>query len=176
MVHSIWLGAENALSKCQSEDERKIIKAMAIIKIVNKDDEIIASQRYLPLAVNEADPIQTLDNLIERKIIYTKKSTGELVFKTKAGTELRKEIKKIKEAKGEHVNYAKVLNEIWNQPYVIPRKYNTVNCMTRYFRFEFMDSDAFMNISDPAAFLKGKIMLMEKLFVFLILTGLFKTR
>lgn len=152
LVHSIWLGTENALSKCQSEDERKIIKAMAIIKIVNKDDEIIASQRYLPLAVNEADPIQTIDNLIERKIIYTKKSTGELVFKTKAGTELRKEIKKIKEAKGEHVNYAKVLNEIWNQPYVIPRKYNTVNCMTRYFRFEFMDSDAFMNISDPAAF------------------------
>ena len=93
-----------------------------------------------------------IDSLIERKIIYTKKSTGELVFKTKAGTELRKEIKKIKEAKGEHVNYAKVLNEIWNQPYVIPRKYNTVNCMTRYFRFEFIDSDSFMNISDPAAF------------------------
>ena len=37
-IHNLWLGAEVALSKCSSEDDRIVIKAMAVIQIVNKEE------------------------------------------------------------------------------------------------------------------------------------------
>ena len=94
LIHNIWLGAEAALSKCVSDDERKVVKAIAIIQIVNKEDEIIANEKYISLAVDCGDVADLVDALVARQVIYVKGSTGALVFKTKAGTELRAEIKR----------------------------------------------------------------------------------
>lgn len=44
------------------------------------------------------------------------------MFKTRAGAELKSEIKKQRELKGEHVDYAKVFASVTGKYYVIPRK------------------------------------------------------
>lgn len=46
-IHNIWLSAEYAIDKCDTEDQRKIVKALAVILIVNKEDEIPATEKYL---------------------------------------------------------------------------------------------------------------------------------
>lgn len=51
-IHNIWLSAEFALGKCVNEDQKKIIKALALVLIVNKEDEIPATEKYLRLCVN----------------------------------------------------------------------------------------------------------------------------
>lgn len=48
-VHNIWLSAEYAIDKCKTEDQKKMIKALAIILIVNKDDEIPATDQFLKM-------------------------------------------------------------------------------------------------------------------------------
>lgn len=65
------------------------------------------------------------------------------MFKTRAGSELRAEIHKRSELKGDKVNYGKVLLDITGKYYVVPRKYNTEKSMTRYFSNEFMCVDDF---------------------------------
>lgn len=44
-IHNIWLSAEYAIDKCDTEDQRKIVKALAVILIVNKEDEIPATEK-----------------------------------------------------------------------------------------------------------------------------------
>ena len=57
-IHNIWLSAEYAIDKCDTEDQRKIVKALAVILIVNKEDEIPATEKYLKLCINASDPEQ----------------------------------------------------------------------------------------------------------------------
>lgn len=153
-VHNIWLSAEYAIEKCESEDQKKIIKALATVLIVNKEDEIPATDKYLRLCVNAGDSAQAINELVEKQLIYKKSATDSFVFKTRAGSELRSEIKRQRAIKGDNVNYAKVLMNVTGKYYIIPRKYNTVHMMTRFFVNQYMNVDDFLNI-DSAEVLLG---------------------
>lgn len=155
-IHREWLSAEYAISKCNSEEQKKMVKALAIVLIVNKEEEIPASDRKLQLAVNYVGGEEVLKQLEELKIIYMKHSTNSYVFKTRAGSELRKEIKRQKEIKGSNINIPKILLDVTGDYYIIPKKYNTEHSMTRYFRHEFMCVDDFLNIHDANAFFEKK--------------------
>lgn len=146
LVHNLWLGAEYALSKCSNQNEEKVIKTLAIVLIVNKEDEMPADDVYLQLAVNDSNAMDIIEELKKKELIYKKASTGEYAFKTKAGSALKKEIKRQRDLKGNNVNYSKALLMISRKYYVLPRKYNTINMITRYFRHEYMDVDAFLDV------------------------------
>lgn len=146
-IHNIWLSAEYALGKCNTDDQKKIIKALAIVLVVNKEDELPATQKNLNLCVSVEDGLKAITELVQRQFIYQKSSTGNYVFKTKAGSELKSEIKRQRVLKGENVNYAQALSDVTGKYYVIPRKYNTIFSMTRYFDNQFMDVEDFLNIS-----------------------------
>lgn len=83
-VHNIWLSAEYALDKCETEDQKKIIKALAIVMIVNKEDEIPATSKYLKLCVHTDDADQAINELKEKEFIYKKGSRYVRLKKLKA--------------------------------------------------------------------------------------------
>lgn len=148
LVHGIWLAAEYAISKCTNIEEIKLIKTLALFLIVNQGDEMPANEKCLTLAATLIDGNETLDSLIDKKLIYKKSSIGAFIFKTRAGSELKAELKKQRGLKGYNCNYSKTLQQITGKYFVIPRKYNTEKMMTRYFRHEYMDVDTFMSLSD----------------------------
>lgn len=150
-VHNIWLSAEYAIDKCETDEQKKIIKALAIVLIVNKEDEIPATGKYLKLCVDVEDAEQVIDNLKNKGFIYKKNSTDTFLFKTRAGSELRAEIRRQRELKGDNVNYAKALLDLSGKYYIVPRKYNTEKSMTRYFINEFMHVDDFLSINSAEA-------------------------
>lgn len=147
-VHNEWLNAEYALSKCKTIEEEKVVKALATILIVNKEEEMPAEERILELASGVSDISSIVETLINNKVIYRKGSTNSLVFKTRAGSALKSEIKRLRTLKGSRVNYGKVFEGIMKKFYVIPRKYNADHTMTRFYRHEYMDVDTFMGISN----------------------------
>lgn len=155
MVHNLWLGAEYAISKCDDEEAIKLIKALAVVLIVNKDEEMPADRRVLALAVDVSDPERIISDLLENKIIYQKGSTGTFAFKTRAGSALKAEIKRQREIKGDSVNYADALLHISGKYYVLPKKYNTKKMITRYFQHEYLDVDTFLAISNEETLLNN---------------------
>lgn len=152
-IHNIWLSAEYVIEKCDDDYQKKVIKALAIILIANKEEELPANDTYISLCVDVPGCAQVLDGLIERQFIYKKSANNTYVFKTKAGSELKSEIKKQRELKGENVNYSKALLELTGKYYYLPRKYNAMNCMTRYFSNEFMLVEDFLGINSSDAIL-----------------------
>lgn len=150
-IHNIWLSAEYALDKCENVDQRKIVKALAIILIVNKEEEIPATRTYLKLSVHADDADQAINELKDKEYIYRKGSTDTYIFKTRAGSELRAEMRRRGELKGENINYAKALLEVTGKYFIVPRKYNTEKTMTRYFTNEFMGVEDFLNIDSADA-------------------------
>ncbi len=147
-VHSEWLNAEYALSKCENEDQRKIVKSMAVILIVNKNEEFPVIDDFLKLSVEISDYPSVINVLLYKNIIYKKGIDGSYAFKTRAGSELKKEIKNRRTIKGTNINYASVFSKIIQKPYYFPRKFNSIHKMTRFFRNEFMDVESFINLDE----------------------------
>lgn len=150
-IHNIWLSAEYVLDKCETDDQKKIIKALAVVLIVNKEDEIPATSKYLKLCVHIDDADLAINDLKEKGFIYKKGATNAYAFKTRAGSELRAEIRRRGEIRGDSVSYAKNLLEVTGKYYVIPRRYNTEKLMTRYFPNEFVHVDDFLSIDSADA-------------------------
>ena len=82
-VHNIWLSAEYTLEKCKTDDQKKIVKALAIVLIVNKEDEIPATRRYLKLCVYADDADQAINELKENEFIYKKVRRTHIIFKNR---------------------------------------------------------------------------------------------
>lgn len=149
-VHNEWLNAEYALSKCVSEEQKRIVKALAIFLIVNKNEEMPAEESILALATGISNAGMVVEELLASQVVYRKGSTNNLVFKTRAGSALKTEIKRRRSIKGDRVNYGRVFESITKKYYVIPRKYNADNAMTRYYRHEYIAVDDFLSISDAS--------------------------
>lgn len=168
-IHNEWLNAEYALSKCTTEEQKKIVKALAVLLIVNKEEEMPADEKILTLAVDVSGAESVISELLAAQVIYKKGSTNCFVFKTRAGSALKAEIKKQRSLKGDRVNYGKVFEGITKKYYVIPRKYNADHAMTRYYRHEYMAVDDFLSISDASVlfdtgcFADGKVISLYSL-------------
>ena len=149
-VHNEWLNAEYALSKCVTAEQKKIVKALAIFLIVNKDEEMPADENIIALATGITNAAAVIEELIVAQIVYKKGSTNNLVFKTRAGSALKTEIKRQRSIKGDRVNCGKVFESITKKYYIIPRKYNADHTMTRYYRHEYMAVEDFLSITDAS--------------------------
>jgi len=152
-IHREWLKAEYAISKATNLEQSKILKVMALINIVNKPDELSANERHLALAAGIDNAREVLDKLVNNQIIYKKNSNDQYVFKTRIGTDLKNEIKRrrtLKEAN--KINIGKVLFEISNTKFIMPKVYNQEFAMTRYFQIEYINLDYFFSINDSSSF------------------------
>lgn len=164
LIHSTWLSAEYALGKTDSDDAKKVLKTLAIILAVNKEEELPATSEIIKLALSSSvdEVSDILDELETAKVIYKRRASGTFAFKTRAGVELKNEIKRQRGIKGDNVNYSDALMKISGENFVIPRQYNSDQMMTRYFTNEFMPVEAFLNIKDGSVLvgnncLDGKI-------------------
>ena len=147
-IHNEWLNAEYSLKKAQNEEEKKILKTIAIINIVNKPDDLAANVDNICLSSNLSNAEKILDELEHRKVLYKNNSTGNYKFKTRAGSELKKEIQKRRELKGERINIPESLFKISDNKYFLPKQYNYRFSMTRYYNCIFMQIDDFLQIDN----------------------------
>lgn len=155
-IHGEWLNAEYALSQASDSNQKKMLKCLAVINIVNKPDELPADEQDLYMAAGVPDPEATLAGLCAKGLIYKKGSNNCYVFKTRATSELKTQIKKRMNVKSGKANFNKVLSLVSDTQYILPKHYNMDFTMTRYFRYEYMSVEEFLSINDLNVVLDDK--------------------
>lgn len=155
-VHNEWLNAEYAIGIASDVNQKKMLKCLAIINIVNKPDELAADEQGLYIASGVPDPEATLMELCAKGLIYKKGSNNCYVFKTRATSELKTEIKKRMNVKGAKANYNQVLSAVSDTHYILPKRYNLEYSMTRYFHYEYMSVEEFLSINELGVILENK--------------------
>lgn len=155
-IHNEWLNAEYAIGIASDINQKKMLKCLAIINIVNKPDELAADEQGLYIASGVPDPEATLMELCAKGLIYKKGSNNCYVFKTRATSELKTEIKKRMNVKGAKANYNQVLSAVSDTHYILPKRYNQEYSMTRYFHYEYMSVEEFLSINELKVILENK--------------------
>ena len=164
-IHTEWLNAEYAISKAGKSDntnKTRILKILALLNIINKFDEMPPTEEILKIASGLSNAKEVIESLEKEQIIYKKGSNNCYAFKTRAGTALKTEIKKRRGLK-EEPNLPRVFARVSDVQYVLPKRYNSRYAMTRYFRYEYMNVDDFLQIEsarvlfDDNKFQDGKV-------------------
>lgn len=147
-IHNEWLNAEYALGEVSDQNQVKMLKTIAVINIVNKMDEMPADFSTLHLAADVPDSNATLEELCGKGLIYKKGSNNCYVFKTRATSELKSEIKRRVKIHGDRANANQVFADVSDVQYILPKHYNLGYAMTRYFVYEYMSAEEFLDIDN----------------------------
>jgi hypothetical protein len=163
-IHDEWLKADYAITQCGTPEQIKIVKALAVINIINKPEELPADRKVLRNAVKILFFDDVLDDMLEKEaVIYFKASTGKIAFRTNIGADLGRIIQSRRQLLRNQVNISRVLSTVSNFDFIVPKKYNQDFSMTRYFRYEFMTFESFNalmvgeSLFDIAEFCDGKV-------------------
>lgn len=95
-IHNEWLKAEYALTKADTEIEKRIIKAMAIIRMIRRPEELAVLNKPICLALNiekeECD--KAMRELMKKEVVFFRSSLGTYAFKNNIGINIEEAIEK----------------------------------------------------------------------------------
>lgn len=149
-IHNEWLKADYALTKAESLGEEKIIKAIAILHMINKNEEVPVKKEEIRLAtgLSKADYEGHLQRLENREIIKYRSKLGIYTFKNNIGINLDKYMNQMIEKQSLSLNWAEEFANISELEYVLPKKYNQEYTMTRFFKYVYMTKEQFISVKD----------------------------
>ena len=144
-IHSIWTKANVALKQADDDNQVKIIKAIALINIINSDVFLPVS-KTIKTAVNlsDIDFNIAIEKLKDNRVI-TLRHDMQFAFLTPNGVNIRQSVRNYIERGLVKLDRPSVLKETYSTPYILPRQYNGDKCMMRYFRTLFMEVEDFQN-------------------------------
>lgn len=146
-IHSIWSKTKSAIKKCENSEQIKMVKILAICKMIN-NDAFVASDINLKASANmsDLDYRNAMDSLMSNHIL-TKRRDGVYEFLTPNGVDIKKSIQNLIEQGVVKIDRPKVLNEAFSTPFILPRQHNGKTRIMRFFSTTFMEASDFWNYS-----------------------------
>lgn len=195
--HNEWLKAEYALSRInakekveqdvhlqvnlqhsrytaevknvQAESEKEVIKTVALIRMVGKQDDMLAKDDVIRLGAGlELEEYKRVMECLKREqILLFRSRTHTYSFKNNIGVDIEKEINQVKNVRFQKINLCAELEKVSELEYELPKRYNQKYTMTRYFRYQFMTVENFLRLSKAEylfedKFADGKIIALVK--------------
>lgn len=152
-LHNEWLKADYALSKCTDEWERKAVKATALIRLAGNQEELPANDTSISLSLGlskqQAGPArEAVARLLDRKILVWRSKGGFYDFKNRVGIDLERAVEERSRLLTGRFRVCSVLPEIAEFSFVLPKIYNQTFKMTRFFRYEFLETEVFLKLGN----------------------------
>lgn len=149
-MYNEWLKAQYALSLVEDENEKKIVKALALFHMLHDSDEIVPNDKTIRLALGmeETDFMFAVANLKEKNVIEWRSRYGFYHFKNRIVVDLQAEIQKLVAKNGSKLQLTQELEKISVLDFVLPRAYNQKFTMTRFYRYMFMEEEHFLKLGN----------------------------
>lgn len=164
-VHNEWLKAEYALKHTQNLEEKRIIKAMALLRMIHKEDELPVVDLLIRLALGMGEDVyqEAINGLKQREVVMFRSSLGTYAFKNNVGLNMEKELMAEIAKQPEDFPVCMYLRKVSELEYVLPKQHNQEKNMTRYFQYEFLEVEEFLQMTTTAylfeeQFSDGKIL------------------
>lgn len=126
-VHSIWTKTDTALRQVKDTNQRKILKAIAIIYMIQDERfKTIPAHIKAALLMKDEDFSKAID-VLQRAHILTQRDSSEYVLLTPDGVDVRKNVENYVNSKITRINCGELLEQNFSLGVVIPHEYNDYN-------------------------------------------------
>ena len=153
-IRNIWYRAEGTLSRVEDPEERSIIKALAVIMMINEPDTFPASLDNLALSTMlSTNAVEgKVADLIDKGYLRKNLINNLLSFASSNNKEIEDQISIISQTKAGSLSGETVLNEINESKYLLPRRYNEQNKITRFYKVAFISEHQLSNMTSFGLF------------------------
>lgn len=144
-IHNEWLKTEYALSRTDDRNEIAIIKTLALIRMINREEELPAKSEEIRLAagLSKEDYEQAMEHLKKQDILVYRTNSGVYAFRNNVGVDVEKKIADKMTALRGHVSFCEILERVCELDFELPKQYNRKYAITRYFQYEYMTPENF---------------------------------
>lgn len=154
-IHKIYNLTSNVLRRLEDDClSAKVIKTISLIYMVEQFEKLppirnIIVDTFADTVSDISEINNVLKELIEKEcIVYLKRSNGYLKIKESSGIDIPDEINKVIEKASAVISVKEILNKASFDSYMYPTAYNDEMEITRYFDFNFIDSDEFYAVDN----------------------------
>lgn len=149
-IHDEWLKADYALGLTDQQDEKAVIKTVAVVRMVNRPDELIASDKYLRLAsgLSEESYRKAINGLVEKKLLEMRTRTAAYEFKNSISVDVETAIFDCIAKRFHKADIGNVLCNAYELKAILPKKHNQEYRMTRYFNTTFLRQDQLLALEN----------------------------
>lgn len=156
-IYQMYVLANDILKKISNDIEKKIVKTIALIYVLDQFERIAPTIEELNNIFKFKYESQEVDEAIkrlieERYVIYLKRSNAYLRLKKSTGVNIEQTIDDKVEKSRNSISITGYLNKFNNQ-YMYPNGYNSEYEITRFFRFQFMEFNEVQAVSDWDAYI-----------------------
>jgi len=139
-TYGIWKKTNRALQLIDNNNlhQKNIIKALAVINIINNIDILPPDQTTIKALLNMSSDNfnKSMQSLLQNKILFERKSLEHYFFYESSYIDIFKEVEKREATFTE--NFITNLNKHFQPVPILPRKYNDNNYINRYFLCEYI--------------------------------------
>ena len=147
-LHENYILTELILEQLESGSlENKIVKCISLIYILEQFEKLRPTKEELygvfSLSYSHKDIEYAIESLIENKyVVYLKRSNNYLQLKQSSGVDIQQKISNVVETQRRTVSIEDALNDVNQESYLYPSRYNDAHEMIRYFDFTFVSEEA----------------------------------
>lgn len=159
-----------ALEKDLTEEETEVVKTICLMRIVGLSEKMEATAQTLSLALGrkQKEIKECLRALEKKEVVLFRDKLNSYVLRQKIDVDLEE---KLAQCEQEITNFSltKELDQVLGHRYDLPKKYNHVHGMTRFFDTIFMETEQFLEMKSTdclyeetlgGTFADGKILLL----------------
>lgn len=156
-IREIERKAEINLSKTGDLLEKKIIKVLAIMKIVdNALFTPVVDMLAHSLEVSREEALSALNSLVEKKMLKKHLATEQYDFALASSKNITNKVDLILASKSKIDKLSSILNDCFKNQFVLPRKYNAVKKMTRFYKEKYISDFELLALNSFEVFYKDE--------------------
>lgn len=147
-IRNIWYRTESVLSKIEDPKKKRVVKVLSVILMINDVNRFAPNIDNIALSLELSnDEIKNIvDDLIKEHYLRKSQLTNLITFGSTNSKEIEEQISLIRRIKSKNFSAETVLEEIDDNKYFLPRKYNEQNKITRFFRNVYLTENQYMKL------------------------------
>ena len=149
-IRNLWYRAESISSKLDGSLEKRIIKALAIVLMINDYDKLPPKEDVISLCLNEPfeKVTEVVGKLIESHHLRKNILNNLLSFALTNTKHIDDKIAVLSKTKFKSFDEAEISNKLNEKQYLIPRKHNEERKITRFFKVVYITEKEFTSLAN----------------------------
>lgn len=147
-IRNLWYRTESILSKLESPNEKRIVKALSIILVIDNQDLLPANLKTISLSleIDESSCAVSIISLIDKHLLRKNALDNNFSFALSNSKQIDDALALLRKTKCKNIRLNEVADQINEKKYILPREYNEKNKITRFFKTLFLSELDFLNI------------------------------
>ena len=140
--------ADAALKELDGTVNHSIIKAIAVIKIINDPRSIKPTRKSISLAlgIEEQQLALNFQALLKASVIRESETEGTIDFSFAGSKEINERAELLLSKELRRMKPIEYLNQLWSSQFLLPKEYNAKHRIVRYCRYCYVDYSTFENL------------------------------